>query len=132
MDLNVRTTTYVQDSDKWLGSAHGTDTAHTITLDMSLFTEATHFPNGFIPSGMTLGKVTASGKYGPYNNALANGQETMVGFLYKPVKVHSDNTAGNAIGALLQHGFIDESELPTNHGLDANGKADVPGQFIYV
>jgi hypothetical protein len=72
VDLKTRTTTYVNEDMTWLGSAHGTETGDTITLDLSLFTAATHFPNGYIPSGMTLGKVTASGAYGPYNNGLAN------------------------------------------------------------
>lgn len=132
MDFVIRTTTYISEDMTWLASAHGTSTADTITLDLSLFTAGTHFPNGFIPAGMTLGKVTATGVYGPYNNALATGVEVMVGHLYKPVNVATDNVAGKAMGALLRHCMVVESKLPTNHGLDSAGKTDVAGRIIYV
>ena len=66
MDLTLRTETFGQDDQSWLGSAHGTDTARSITLDTSAFTANTHYPNGFLPSGLPLAKITASGKYGPY------------------------------------------------------------------
>ena len=50
----------------WLGSAHGTDSARPVTLDVSAFTANTHYPNGYFPSGLALGKITSSGLYGPY------------------------------------------------------------------
>jgi hypothetical protein len=132
VDLVVRTTDYTQGNQKWLGSAHGTNTCDTITLDLSLFTGGTHYPNGFIPSGMALGKVTATGVYGPYNDALATGVQTLVGHLYTDVKVATDNVAGKAVGALLRHGQVITANLPTNHGVDAAGIVDVKGAIIYV
>lgn len=66
MDLSLRTDAYSQEDHSWLGSAHGTDSARTITLDTSAFTANTHYPNGYFPSGLPLAKITASGKYGPY------------------------------------------------------------------
>lgn len=132
MDLQVRETTYTQGDQKWLGSAHGTNTADTITLDVSLFTEADHFPDGFLRSGQGLGKVTATGVYGPYDDALATGVQTLVGHLLTDVKVHSDNHAGKVMGALLRHGQVIEANLPENHGVDAAGKVDVKGSIIYV
>jgi hypothetical protein len=132
VDFVIRTTTYLSEDMTWLGSAHGTNTADTITLDLSLFTAGTHFPNGFIPAGMTLAKVTASGAYGPYNNALSNGQEVMKGHLYKPVNVPTDNVAGKAMGALYWHGEVVEAKLPTNSGIDSAGKVDLAGQIKYV
>lgn len=132
MDLVVRTTDYTQGNQKWLGSAHGTNTGDTITLDLNLFTAGTHFPNGFIPSGMSLGKVTATGVYGPYSDAAGDGRTTLVGHLLQDVKVASDNTTGKAIGSIIRHCQIIEANLPTNHGVDANGKTDVKGSIIYV
>lgn len=132
MDLIVRTATYIAEDMTWLGSAHATNTADTITLDLALFTAGTHFPNGFIPAGMTLAKVTASGLYGPYNNALANGQEVMTGHLYKPVQVASDNVAGKALAAHYWHGEVVQAKLPTNSGIDAAGIVDVAGRIRYV
>lgn len=132
MDLVTRTTDYTQGNQKWLGSAHGTNTADTVTLDLSLFTAGTHFPNGYIPSGMSLGKVTATGVYGPYSDAAGDGRTTLVGHLYQDVKVASDNVSGKAIGAILRHCQVIEANLPTNHGVDANGKVNVAGSIIYI
>lgn len=66
MDLTMRTENFSFDDQSWLGSAHGTDAARTITLDTSAFTSGTHYPNGYFPSGLPLARITSSGKYGPY------------------------------------------------------------------
>jgi hypothetical protein len=55
---------YTVDDQSWLGSKFGTDATDTVTLDPSLFDAATHYPNGFIPSGLPLVKQ-GSGRYGP-------------------------------------------------------------------
>lgn len=66
MSINVKSTSIAVGDDSWLASRHGTDDIQTITLDISTFTEGTHYPNGFLKSGLPLGEITASGKYGPY------------------------------------------------------------------
>lgn len=66
MDIAKRTTTYQVEDRSWLGSAHGTEATESITLDVSAFTSGTHYPNGYLLSGLPLGKITASGLYGPY------------------------------------------------------------------
>lgn len=126
MDLKFETeATLINDDKSWLATRDGIDIARSITLDLALFTEATHYPNGFIPSGMTLGKVTATGLYGPYNNALINGQETNRGHLLSGLQVRATNKTGKAVGALYWRGIIKQSRLPTNHGLDAAGIAEM-------
>lgn len=67
MDIALHTTVAGIDNHNWLGSRFGTDTTQSITLDLSLFDPTTHYPNGYLPSGMVLGKVTATGLYGPYS-----------------------------------------------------------------
>lgn len=129
MDLTTKIETFQQDDQSWLGSAHGTDAARSITLDTSAFTAGTHYPNGYFPSGLPLGRITASGKYGPYNNAAADGTETLVGHLFTAVKAPSVNTI-DPQGALLDHGKVVESKLPI--AVDAAGKADVAGRIQYV
>lgn len=65
MKLGIRTETFDPvENHEWLGSAHGTDICDSITLDGDAF--LTLFPTGVIPSGVVLGRVTASGKYVPY------------------------------------------------------------------
>lgn len=129
MDLTMKSETFGQDNQSWLGSAHGTDMARTITLDTSAFTAGTHYPTGHFPSGLPLGKITATGKYGPYNNALADGTETLAGFLLTAVKAPAVNTI-DPQGALHIHGVVVETNLPI--AIDANGRTDLAGRFIFV
>jgi hypothetical protein len=67
-DISVLTTPYQVEKRDWLLSQHGTDPGATpsITLDVSAFTANVHYPNGHIPSGTNLAKITANGLYGPY------------------------------------------------------------------
>lgn len=68
-DISVLSTPYQVEKRSWLLSPHGTDPGTTppITLDVSAFTAGIHYPNGYIPSGTPLSKITASGLYGPYS-----------------------------------------------------------------
>jgi len=67
MDIAVHTTAYGIDNHSWLGSRFGTDSCRSITLDLSLFDANTHYPGGYVPSGMVLGQATSSGLWGPYS-----------------------------------------------------------------
>ena len=65
MDLRNKTETFVPgENHEWLGSAHALDTCDPITLDGSAFLSL--FADGIVPSGVALGKITATGLYGPY------------------------------------------------------------------
>jgi len=66
MDLTLKTEAFAVDDQSWLGSRHGVGEAQSVTLDTSTFTEAVHYPDGFFKSGLALGRITATGKYGPY------------------------------------------------------------------
>jgi hypothetical protein len=123
--------TYQAENRSWLGSQHGTDVPQTVTLDTSTFDESTHFPNGFIPSGTVLGLITATGLYGPYDNAASDGRQTAVGFLYSNTKVR---TGGPDVGASIHwHGSVIAAALPiastSTGGLDAAGKTDLAAKF---
>lgn len=74
MNLSPVTESFQSDDQSWLGSAHGTDMARSITLDVSAFTSGTHYPNGYFPSGLKLGKISASGLYGPYAGRVSEVQ----------------------------------------------------------
>lgn len=130
MDISVRTVSNQVEDRSWLGSAHGTDATQTITLDVSTFTAGTHYPHGFIPSGVVLGKISATGKYGPYDNDANDGRGVAVGHLFSSKTVPADTTTD--IGApILLHGQVRESLLPSGAGLDANAKTDLAGRIIY-
>jgi hypothetical protein len=129
--ISVKTgITYRGENRSWLQSAHGTDPNANpgITLDVSKFTEATHYPDGFVASGTVLGKVTATGLYGPYDNAATDGRETAAGHLFGSLVLKGETRVG---GALVVHGFVDAAKLPTNHGLDANARTDLK-HIIYT
>lgn len=134
-DISVQTTSYQVEKRSWLASPHGTEpgTNPSVTLDVSAFTAATHYPNGYLLSGIVLGKITATGLYGPYNDTLSNGQEVAAGILLASVKVPNlADTTKDVGAALLVHGFVNEAKLPIANGatgrgyIDANGKADLP------
>ncbi|MDX2575890.1 head decoration protein [Streptomyces scabiei] len=131
MDLSLKTESFTQDRRNWLGSAHGTDAPVSVTLDVSKFTANTHYPDGYIKSGIPLGKVTATSLYGPYDNAASDGRETCVGFLFTAQDVNARGVASTkVVGSMLLHCFIREAKLPVS--IDAAGKTDLGARVIFV
>jgi len=135
-DISVSTSSYQTEKRSWLLSPHGTEPGATlsITLDVSAFTAATHYPNGYFKSGIVLGKITASGLYAPYVDAAVDGTGVAAGILFSSVKVPDTAVLTKDVGAgLLVHGFVSESKLllvianaATGGGfIDANGKTDL-------
>lgn len=128
MDISVRSTTFGTENRSWLGSAHGTEATRSVTLDTSAFTEATHYADGYVPSGTVLGKITASGLYGPYDDAAVDGREVAAGFLFNSTKMAS---GGADVGApLLEHGVVVEANLPANSGYNAAAGTDMSGRIV--
>lgn len=132
MNLGLITESFSQDKRDWLGSEHGTDFAQSITLDVSTFTAGTHYPDGYIKSGIPLGKITASGKYGLYDDTKTDGRQTCVGFLFTGVEVVTRRgaTVTSAVGSMLVHCFIKEAKLPV--AVDAAGKTDLGARVIFI
>lgn len=127
MDLSIKTETFGQDDQSWLDSAHGTDAAISGTIDIAAgFTAGTHWPLGHLPSGTKLGKVTATGKYGLYDDAASDGRQTLVGFLFTGQKIGS----GPVVAPILVHGRVNEARLPFT--IDAAAKVDVAGRIQFV
>lgn len=126
-DISVETTQYQVENRSWLipqpGSV-GFGYSPSGTLDVSAFTEATHYPNGFIPSGTVLGRITATGLLGPYDDGAVDGRETAVGFLFSATKVPA---SGADVGAAYVAAFavVRVSRLPDESGLDAAARADL-------
>lgn len=127
MDISVQSTQYQVENRSWLLSPHGTEPGATpsVTLDVSKFSSTDDYPNGYIPSGYPLGKIAATGLYGPYDGAASDGTQTAAGLLFSSVRVVQQNgsTATKVGGAILVHGFVDETKLPG--ALDAAGQTDL-------
>lgn len=126
-DITVRKTDFQVEKRSWLLGPTGTQPGETpsITLDLSLFA-ADRYPNGYIPSGTVLGKVTATGLYGPYDDAASDGTQTALGLLFGSIRVPA--STGKVGGALFKRGDVDATKLPFSSGkgsLDANAKTDL-------
>lgn len=68
IDISLRNRMDLRNEDqRWIGNG-GKPLAppRSIVLDRSAFDLVTAFPNGFIPSGVALAKLTATGLYVPY------------------------------------------------------------------
>ena len=129
MQLFSQTTeTFGNEDHSWLRSQHGTEAIETAVLDLTKFTKATHYSAGYIKSGEPLGKIAATGLYGPYDDAASDGRETLVGHLFTTQAVREGG--GNITANLLAHGKVVEARLP--HPVDAAAKADVAGSIRYV
>jgi len=131
MDLTPNRVTEGRDDQSWLGSAHGTNSAQSVTLKVSAFTKVTHYPNGYFPSGLPLGKYTSgpnSGLYGPYTDGATDGTQNLAGFLFTATAAPRDG-ASNVTGALLDHGRVIVARLPI--AVDSDAQATNP-HFVYA
>ncbi|GAA1051368.1 head decoration protein [Arthrobacter russicus] len=134
MDFSIKTTVVGGGDYRWLGSKHARDTADSCTIDVSLLTAKTHYDaNGVVPSGLPLGKVTVSKKYGPFDPAATDGREVLEGFLLEPVQLEANFNGlatANAAGALLRHAIINTAFVPTAPAL--SGETKTTGDFVFV
>ena len=128
-DISVSTKQSHVEKRSWLLSPHGTEpgTTPSGTIGIALFTAGTHYPNGYIPSGTVLGRVTATGLLGPYDDDAVDGRAVAVGHLFSSITV---NVGSTKVGcAYLVHGFVGRSKLPfatdATGGLDTAAEADL-------
>lgn len=129
-DISVATVNYQVEKRSWVLSPHGTDpgTTPTVTLDVSAFTAATHYPNGYIMSGIVLGKITATGLYAPYLSTNSDGTQAAAGILFSSVKVPNLLDLTKDVGAaLFVHGFVAQGKLPIANAATGGGYIDTAG-----
>lgn len=116
-DISLTTTSYQVENRSWLLSQWGQGPGEnpSIVLDVSAFTEADHYPDGFFPSGLPVAEIAASstgGKtvVGPWDPEALDGSEVLAGFLHSSVKVPA--SGADPGGALVVCGFVKLSKLP--------------------
>lgn len=74
--------------------------------------------NGVIRTGTVLAKLTATGKYVPYDNAGADGSETAAAILWE----ERDTTDADAKAVVTaRHATVSKAELVWAAGVDAAG-----------
>ncbi len=133
-EFSVQNFTTQIDSRHWLWGPHGTDPGSTPsgTLDVSTLTQATHFPDGYVKSGLVLARNTVSLKFEAYKPAGTNGTDVAVGILYGWAKIPNLLDLTKDVGiAMLVHGMVIPSRLPIAAGaagggfLDADARTDL-------
>ena len=120
-DISVVTTASQVENRSWLLSGPegvGPGWTPSVTLDISKFVQGTHYPNGYIPSGTVLARVTATGLYGPYDSTASDGREVVtgdrLGILFGSIPVRPGST--KAGGAIVVHAAVDATKLPFQAG----------------
>lgn len=105
----MKTETFGGGDQSWLGSTHGIANARTEILDISAFTAGTHYPNGYIPSGLPVAKV--SGVLVPYDatEGTTTGAGILAGFILTDQPVVGTNDFGVP---LIDHGRVRVAKLP--------------------
>lgn len=139
-DISVFSQPFQAEDLSWDLSSPAVPYVESGTLDVSLFNQAQHFANGYIPSGTVLAKKTSTGLLGPYLDSLANGQEVAVGVLRASIQVVQPTGALKTkigVAVLKAFGVVKESRLPFTSGtaalggyIDANGKTDLKNLFF--
>ena len=101
----------------WLGSGHAIRNARTEILDISTFTPATHYPNGYIPSGMPVAKV--GGVLVPYDatEGTVTNAGVLAGFVLTDTPLFvapgaTANAADDPNVPLMDHGRVKVAKLP--------------------
>lgn len=105
----MQTENYGSGDTTWLGSTHAINSARTEMLDVSAFTAATHYPDGYIPSGTPVAK-TGTGLV-PYDatEATVTGAGILAGFVLFDQKVVG---AYDFAVPLIDHGRVKVAKVP--------------------
>lgn len=101
----LRTENFSGGDMSWLGSSHGIGNARTGTLKISGFVAATHYPNGYIPSGTPV-NVASESAVVPY----VDGAGAKLGFVLTDQQVVAGS--GDIAAPILRHGMVIAANLP--------------------
>lgn len=103
---------------KWLGSAHATNEAQTVTLKVDAFKAF----GDHIPAGVPL-KQNAKGSYEPVTAA----EDTLAGFLLTDQPARGTHQ----VAPMIWHGRIRPAYLPEK-AFDITTLATKPGAFVFA
>lgn len=120
--MRVTTETFGAGDQSWLGSNHGTDNARTSTFVVANFTASTHYPNGYVPSGLPV-NCADEAALAPYTGVA--GEELGFVLFNQPVDA---NDPAMAV-PVLRHGLIRTANLPVDDFAAGEGST---GQFTFV
>lgn len=133
MDIARRVTgTYHNEDQRWIKGGILHAPADSVVLDRSAFAGAqaldVAFPNGYIPSGIVLAMVTATGLFVRYDPAFdadpatagvqSDGRNVARGFLLKSI-AYDRQSSGDLPAALAVRLDVITNYLPAGNNLDA-------------
>ena len=116
----LKTTTYGSGDYSWLLNTHGLNDGGQGVLDVSAFTKATHYPDGYFRSG-TLLNVTNPKLILPFTGAAGEKLAFLMGD-------HETDGVEDRAGAFLFHGSIRTGFLPVSTNLPATA----PNGFYFT
>lgn len=125
----LKTETFGGGDLSWLGSTHGIANARTEILDISAFTAGTHYPNGYIPSGLPVAKV--GGVLVPYDatEGTTTGAGVLAGFVLTDQLVVGTADFGVP---LLDHGRVITAKLPISFTAPAAAAKRAATTIVFV
>lgn len=128
MSINPRTTTVLRNEDQsWIGpgGVSAFQDNQSVVLDRSAFDLVTAFPNGYIPSGVVLGVITASGLYGPYAASVSEVQTLTRTSTGGTVTFSFDGSSASATVPATAAGFTAAAVQAALEGLSSINVGDV-------
>lgn len=117
----LKRTTTGEGDQRWLASTHALENARTGVLDVSAFTEATHYPDGYFPAGFEL-NIADESALTPWTGA--EGEK--LGYLATS-QTELDGEDLNV--PYLWHGAINVAYVPGGH-VEADGGSTANFAFI--
>lgn len=105
--MRLKTETFGSGSTSWLGSNHGTDNARTSTFVVANFTKATHYPDGYVPSGLPVNAADEA-NLKPWTGA----EGEVLGFVLFDQSV--DDADAKFAVPVIRHGLIRTNKLPVD------------------
>jgi len=132
--------TYVAgENQTWIGPSgvpgKNNPEMQTVTLDRSTFatSHATPYGAGYLPSGICLGIVTATGLYVAYTDAGTHGagSDVALGFLGTTTPI-DPNSTGELVVPMYWSGQVVVANLPTGHGLTTAARTDLAGHIRFI
>lgn len=125
----IKTETFGGGDLSWLGSDHGIANARTAVLDISTFTAGTHYPNGYIPSGLPVALV--AGVLVPYDatEGTTTGAGILAGFVLTDQPVVGTADFGVP---LFDHGRVIVANLPISFTAPAAAAKRAATTIVFV
>jgi len=120
---NLISTDFGHASASFLASEHSLSKRAGVTIDYTTVATDSN-GNRYLMAGTALGKITASGKYGPYTDSNDDGREVGVGLLEHDIEVKT----GDGLASILLHCAAIEARCV---GVDAAFKVDCPLIIFY-